>query len=973
MRSKTALFVDNKAVANKFLLLSFVRYGTIYPVSDYCEPDPDDTCERYDALTGLCAACKPGHYLDQQACVPANEIDGCWRYSALDVCAECVRHSYLRTQGAETSCHPNPVDVVDCARFSDALTCAQCPPAYWPAGLYCRRDPAFPAELADESEACLVMQKNTDPAVAVYAHCVACKTGFMLNDDKVCVDITFTHRHCHHLRDNACTHCVHDYGLLNELCVSVQELPALSDAMLSCLVMDAQYKCTQCSPEKTLIGDACFDTVVAHCVVHAAAGDCALCESGYAQHSATRTCVAVAVEVPNCLHYVTDSAGEPVCVVCKAEFNLKLTPRNAATPADGLVSAECVAVADVNCAVFRADGTCAGCSTAKPLLLQDGRCAQAAAADLECLVPLSAGGCDICTEGHVAVKDAVGVFVCQPISSLDAQAAARLKAECKLHRADGSCAKCTDGHSPNAAEECSASAPDDPAQADDEFCVSVRLVTGVSQCELCFRSRPTTADGLTRCRASEIIKPTECEYSEVHMWGASLGLAFCRRCNAGFTLDRGQTCRSVAAGEQVDVNCLLAHVDDVGVVVCDMCNAQHRRGTDGRCAAYAFAPDPHCEGTHVDARCLECAVGYAPRESDGVCVALQVPPVANCLAHSASGICLRCQVGYVDVGGSCVESIALCITSAGLTACVECKAPHYPDAAKLCTQTSTALIQDCEVYDGENSCAACKNGHPAKSTPESATNDVCVAVEAGVSHCASLHSTYDAATDAETLTCVGCEGDYYLRTESDGTVVCARVLTVVLHCASYDASQVCVACEEGHLLIADAAGVAGKQVCQAQCVAQAGGLCTACAPLFYLSEDKLCVEVFRAIEACVEYRDEVECARCEENFTLTGDGSSCLSDRQIAYCTELGEVQCLQCESKHQLNNQSECHAIQQLEEIDNCELQVDPGVCAGCKKGFFIAEAGTVCRRNPEPKECYCIGGKMFIWERLATPFAAS
>lgn len=63
LKSKTSLQYDNKAVATKYLLASFFQYGTIYPISDYCELDPEDLCQNYDPQTHLCTKCKPGNYL----------------------------------------------------------------------------------------------------------------------------------------------------------------------------------------------------------------------------------------------------------------------------------------------------------------------------------------------------------------------------------------------------------------------------------------------------------------------------------------------------------------------------------------------------------------------------------------------------------------------------------------------------------------------------------------------------------------------------------------------------------------------------------------------------------------------------------------------------------------------------------------------------------------------------------------------
>lgn len=194
--------------------------------------------------------------------------------------------------------------------------------------------------------------------------------------------------------------------------------------------------------------------------------------------------------------------------------------------------------------------------------------------------------------------------------------------------------------------------------------------------------------------------------------------------------------------------------------------------------------------------------------------------------------------------------------------------------------------------------------------------------------CARYESSYDAQTQKETLTCVGCAAHYYLNTENDSSLVCLAVQTTISECARYDSNQKCTECDAGHLLINDQSG---GQRCMPHCAAATGDLCTTCATNFYLTSEGKCAEVYRVIDHCRAYANEDSCRECEEEFELADDNTRCVSISNIPYCEEEYPVQCLVCGDGHRLSDDNKCIKLENFNKIDFCEIQNHPSTCQKC------------------------------------------
>lgn len=97
-------------------------------------------------------------------------------------------------------------------------------------------------------------------------------------------------------------------------------------------------------------------------------------------------CEPVQQTIEGCLYYETASDNKSQCLVCKEEYNLKKTPRNQATPEDGLVNTECLLTTDKNCDAYDGNNKCRGCDASSGFWLENDACVPKADLDTKCAV-----------------------------------------------------------------------------------------------------------------------------------------------------------------------------------------------------------------------------------------------------------------------------------------------------------------------------------------------------------------------------------------------------------------------------------------------------------------------------------------------------------------------------------------------------------------------------------------------------------
>lgn len=340
---------------------------------------------------------------------------------------------------------------------------------------------------------------------------------------------------------------------------------------------------------------------------------------------------------------------------------------------------------------------------------------------------------------------------------------------------------------------------------------------------------------------------------------------------------------------------------------------------------------------------------------------LLVLPLLFRLLKSACGPgCLRCDPllslcslcnlsqGYVASSGSCVvSSVPNCAELNPLTAnvCDTC-APGFYLSSSASACLSTARIENCRVYGGATTCAACNAGFypsggvcvPVANSVSGCllytTNGVCGACAAGLvvtgGTCAAPPSA-----NCRVIRTAGC------RSCVNGTFPSATAVPEFLSPATFWQTR-------RTTLLSGAEDPAASCVpsSDVQCkVAESATVCRVCSPGYYVSTTGGCISTTVIISNCEVYTNSTACGSCAQGFSLIG-GTCVANALAVIDCASYSSPGvCLTCAAGFYLSSANTC--LQVAVTIPNCLVYATSASCSRCAANYTLSSP-TTCLALP-------------------------
>ncbi|ELP90856.1 protein serine/threonine kinase, putative [Entamoeba invadens IP1] len=823
--------------------------------------------------SSTCSGCKEGYYLSGASCVLCNStMTGCLKCGGSGQCTFCSQHYRLLDSGTCSSC-PSKYQTTGVDECSNMNYPRNCMSGYVDPYDYCQKCP-------DNCHTCTTNDQT----------CNSCKPGFYFSN-KACHACS---SNCEFCTSSTCERCKEGYVLENGVCNPCGNYNGCSYCLNECKQCNSGYtlsngRCVKCQNCNSCNSTSCFS-----------------CENGYT-FSSGNTCGTCSSVFNGC---DTCSTTSKMCTRCQDSYTFKTL--NGDCDVCQTIFPHCT-----TCSQTKSDCTMCDYGYTK----YNGQCVLAAEAIAHCvLADRSVLKCYGCESPYVISSDSLSCEECS--SSIQncrtcEQTSHKCKQCSKLYGVNyqGQCELCSsnstlctsaingicgDGKSPynGFCYDCS-----------EEFsgCSSCSGTTW--GCEECSRTQNLVLiDG--KCSECNIDNCTICNNKKYE----------CETCAKGYYVENGICIKdcdlegncfkcgkgkcaycSEGFGLNSQYECIPCD-DTICVKFATICE-EGMYPSNGYCYNNSVYK-PECESmSRVSNRCLMCNEGYGNDES-GQCKPCE-SGCERCLIDYQH--CNACKTGYALQNGKCVkEDKSMCDTYNEVIGCEGCVSSVKN--ASMCSKCSISgcytfqnsqclQCQDNFIYNTESNICQQVSGSTCKYFKKSqciSCNDGYYLNNGTCHNCPSACTTCQYSEEG--LMCLSCiESTYFLKdhkclslNESKG---CTR--TSFSGCAEcgigyYLDNQECLPCQSNcnKCTKTECFSCANNMIvsgttCETYnlCVKSDGYRCSECLKGNTLNDTTgLCVECVPHCSQCV---GKNYCLRCEENYILVSDFSSC-QERAIA-------------------------------------------------------------------------------------------
>lgn len=376
---------------------------------------------------------------------------------------------------------------------------------------------------------------------------------------------------------------------------------------------------------------------------------------------------------------------------------------------------------------------------------------------------------------------------------------------------------------------------------------------------------------------------------------------------------------------------------------------------------------PNCDQFLGSEKCEKCDVGFYLKENR--CWPNPDPPIADCFAYNQAGECLECNQGCYLATNSCYNlSTAtdvcykndprrnLCVLIEGddlidgcelydgkqtTVSCLKCveNATKYSTGTACTDRTNTD--SDCVSYSwDEDKCEECDEDFGLYADGTGCAADITDCVDQDYSdsstcnecgnhkklvsnNCNTTNDDDDNCLTHDGTRCTGCDDDYYVDEDSDGTWKCFSQEKELPECLKYD-DAFYNSCEE----------------------------CSLAYSLEIPAFHKTCAKVFE-IEFCDTYSDIHTCSECQDGFNLITAGPICDNYIETPNCVREVNETCVKCEEGYTLLN-ALCRKLADpfLHCLDDDNKPVDQSrgyTCPACKEGYVPINGDEIYYCNSE------------------------
>lgn len=300
--------------------------GGFYMQDGKCGAYTVMNCRLHDPFDDACLSCQTGYYLSGAECVKFT-VKNCDTWSPnSDRCLTCKKEFYL--EGFDCKSYT----ISNCMEYHPkANMCVKC-----------SGDNYFRNGLG------LCQLSTIVPNCSVYAEyldeCVACNTGYFLEDKMCVINPQGVFRCKEYLDETHCFRCEVPYYLRDNQCL-------LSDTLVDgCSLYSHDGICAQCLSGHMLIGNECKPYTNNTCATWSSPENCLTCPTGKVLDTSksTTTCEDIGIEFCSSANFSAD--GKHQCTMCNAGYYL--------------FENECKATSSVpNCMEYTSETDCKKCNT----------------------------------------------------------------------------------------------------------------------------------------------------------------------------------------------------------------------------------------------------------------------------------------------------------------------------------------------------------------------------------------------------------------------------------------------------------------------------------------------------------------------------------------------------------------------------------------------------------------------------------